>query len=653
MLDFQENHISPLSHSQGTDDNENLEIGCFEDHEITCNKSAHCSQEVSSCESQIGQEPQPVASSRLQESLSASVLLATFAEDESEDQTETLLDSAKKRKHVRFGLAEQMAKLIQRKKSQETLEKYQNNQEGNKKNQEEFEILEVRNIGNIHLVYGEKDVLAISSRFCSRTPRPGDVIRFSSSKALSLIGERKIWFGVTSIGFSQVSSSTELSVLDNPESGLTQRLSLKCPCRDDATSSCLDVSTVFQLAMLKYREDSEENPLEGSYGESQEDGSQSQGEERKTITHTVGMLGGLSSPLSQSANVKLQLEVLVHRVFFRSKVPDKESNVTKESYQVSLLCEDLRGDFCVMKLSAELEEDEHWAVLFSRNWEYFQGGRVTLTSPFLVEERTTRSQNTHLFDVIGSVRETNQRFCYVLTCGPGSQYVMEDPLTVQPQLSDKSAVQRRYNCEVTVLYFNLQDRVLHVVADGDNILVTVEVRRSLHIEKLLHASERFPLSCTLLGVSHDQRGLLSLDCFSSVVAARSPAHFDLSHLPLYSAHSQPGTVVRVEGPLVSLDLEASVQWLQCSVCPSEDLQETDQGWRCQSCQSEENPRRMLELVCDVGERGARVRLTNQAHAILAHPAGSDVGGFNPADVIGQIVPRTLCVVGTDSVAREC
>ena len=111
--------------------------------------------------------------------------------------------------------------------------------------------------------------------------------------------------------------------------------------------------------------------------------------------------------------------------------------------------------------------------------------------------------------------------------------------------------------------------------------------------------------------------------------------------------------VRVEGPLVSLDMEASVQWLQCSVCPSEDLQETDQGWRCQSCQSEENPRRMLELVCDVGERGARVRLTNQAHAILAHPAGSDVGGFNPADVIGQIVPSTLCVVGTDCVARDC
>ena len=62
---------------------------------------------------------------------------------------------------------------------------------------------------------------------------------------------------------------------------------------------------------------------------------------------------------------------------------------------------------------------------------------------------------------------------------------------------------------------------------------------------------------------------------------------------------------------------------------------------------------MFELVCDVGELGARVRLTNHADNVLAEATVSDVGGFNPADVIGQTVPSILCVVGTDSLAKEC
>ena len=651
-LDFQENQISQSS--QGTDENENLEIGWFEDDEIRCNKSGLPSQEVSSCDSDIGQEPQPVTANR-PESLSASVLLATLAEEEPEDQlelSESLLDSAKKRKHVRFGLAEQMAKFIQKRKSHETLEKYQNNlQEGKKKNtEEEFKILEVKNIGHIHLVYGERDVLGISSRFCSRTPRRGDVIRFSNCKALSLIGERKIWFGVTNIAFSQVATTTADAVL---APRLSQELSLKCPCRDDVSLACLGVSTVFQLAMLKYREDSGENPLDESYGESEEEGSQSQGEEeRRTIAHTVEMLGGCSSsPLSQSVNLKLQMEVLVHRVFFRA---NKDSNVSEElTYQVSLLCEDLRGDFCLVRLSAELEEDEHWRVLFSRNWEYFQGGRVTLISPFNVEGRMTRSQHSPLFDVIRSVRETHQRFCYVLACCPGSQYVMEDPLTVKPRLTDLSTIERRYNCQLTVLYFNPEDRVLHVVPDGATQLAVLEVRRSLCVEKLLDSSDRFPFSCTVLGVSHDTRdGGLALDCFSSIVN-KSPGHLDISSLPLYGPGSAPGSVVRVEGKVVSVHPETSLQWFQCSDCHSEDLEKTEQGWKCESCGSESSPRRMFELVCDVGELGARVRLTNHADNILAEATVSDVGGFNPADVIGQTVPSILCVVGTDSLAKEC
>ena len=654
-MDFQDNEVS-LS-SQGTDENENLEIGSFEDHEITYNKSEFCSQEFSSCGSggsNFTVTPQPVTSDR-PESISASLLLATFAEEEAEEEvSESLLDSAKKRKHVRFGLAEQMAQLIQRKKSHETLEKYQNNQAGEKKkNEEEFEIVDVKNIGNIYLVSGERDVLAISSKFCSRTPTKGDVIRFSNSKALSLIGERKIWFGVTSIAFIQVATVAEDSVQEKLETDLTQELSLKCPCRQDASSSCLDVSTVFQMAMLKYNVDQEENPLDGSYGESDEEGSQSQEEERRTISHTVEILQGCrSSPLSQSANIKLQIEVLVHRIFFRSKLTNKEGTVGEKTCQVSLLCEDLRGDFCVVRLSAELEEDDHWGVLFSENWEYFQGGRVTITSPFIVEGRNTRSKNSHLFDVIRSVRETNQRFCYVLAAFPGSQYVMEDPFTLQPRLSDLSAIERRYNCELTIFHFDTADRILHVVPDGERTLIRLKVQRSLHIEKFLTRSVKFPLRCTVLGVSHDPPTFLSLDGLSSIVN-KSPAQFDLSQLPLHDGESEPGSLVRVEGMVVSVDMKGSTQWLQCPHCHSEELEQTEQGWWCERCEEERHPQRMYELLCDVGELGVRVRLTKHAATILAQVAVHDGGGLDPADVIGQTVPSILCVVGRDSVAREC
>ena len=102
-----------------------------------------------------------------------------------------------------------------------------------------------------------------------------------------------------------------------------------------------------------------------------------------------------------------------------------------------------------------------------------------------------------------------------------------------------------------------------------------------------------------------------------------------------------------------MDLETSMKWLQCSVCHSEELLETEQGWRCESCQEEKSPRMKFELVCDVGELGTRVKLTNHADTILARPDASDDRDFNPADVLGQNVPSILCLVGTDSVATEC
>ena len=637
--------------TESLDENENVDISSFDENEITCNKPDDSSQQVSSCGSSIGRSPQPVSSL-----LSTSTFLADMEEeDQDTDKSISLLDSGRKRRHVRFGFAEQMAKLIQRKKSHDILENYQNKQNGEgPQNWQKFEIVEVQNFGNIYFIYGEKEVLAINSTFCSGTPTVGETVRFSSSKTSSLQkGERTIWFGVTNVSLhpaeAQQESSSRKEVTE-----LTKSIALNCPCRDGALSTCLKVLSDFQLEMFKMSQ--ETSLAEDSCSGGSQD-SQSQEELNTTVANAVEKLGGFSSsPRSLLRTLKLQLEVIVHRVFFRSKVREDETEVGDLKFQISLLCEDLKGDFCLMRLSAEMEEDDHWRVLFRDNWEYFQGCRVTIMSPFLVQDRQTRSQNSQLFDVIRSIRETNQRICYVFTCFPGAKYRMEETAVIsvssQSTVGD-SELQRRVNWPVKVIVFSPEDRVLHVVRDTQPGVVRLEVRKSLFIDRLLFTSGRFSFSCTVLGICVDSSGFFFMDYFSSIVN-KCPVSVDISQLGLSPLRpsSEAGELVRVEGPVVSVDQEASVQWQECSRCHSEDVQETEDGSSCSDC-GHQTTRTMIELVCDVGQPGATVRLSHSATSILPQPNISHLARFHPTDVLGRLVPTILCVVGTDSVAREC
>ena len=656
-VDFQDNEVS--SSGPAGDENENIVQGSLEKGLTTLNNSEHSSQQVSSCDSSIGKDPQPILSSKIDSFLSASTIMANLDEEEEENQepdtTVNLLDSGRKRKHVKFGFAEQMEKLIQRKKSHETLEKYQNKQEGNeKKNWEEFQIVRVENVGNTHLLYGEREVLAINSLFCPRTPSAGDRVRFSSSKTWLLEGERPIRFGVTSLSLEQGKPPGP------SETELTRSMSLCCSCLD-GFPTCLKASTDFQLEVFKYGLESAENSQDSDQSS---DVTQSPEEEEMSVARAVEKLGGFSSsPVSHLRTMKLRLEVLVHRVFFKAKQNEADSEMGELDFQVSLLCEDLKGDFCLVKLSAGMEEDPHWRVLFRDNWEFFQGCRVRLMSPLNVEERNTRSHHNQLFDVIRSIRETNQRICYVFTLFPGSQFRMEESAVVslKSQLGDASQStvllsegQRRLNWKVTVIYFNPEDRILHVLRDQLPGVVRLEVRSSLFISKLLFNSGRFFFSCSVLGLCLDSSGHLALDCLSSIVD-KCPVTVDISRLSLFSLRSSsaPGDLCVVEGPVVSVDQEASLQWVECDNCQSEDIHQAGDGWRCSSCGDRATPSLKIELVCDVGQTGATVRLTDSAMTVLPEGVISDVGGFHPADVIGQMVPSTLCVVGTDSLAREC
>ena len=66
-----------------------------------------------------------------------------------------------------------------------------------------------------------------------------------------------------------------------------------------------------------------------------------------------------------------------------------------------------------------MRKEESWNLWFGSNWEVVLGGMVIITSP-LREQYRIRSYKQKLFSVIRSIRNTYQRFCYVMKAFPGS-----------------------------------------------------------------------------------------------------------------------------------------------------------------------------------------------------------------------------------------
>ena len=111
-----------------------------------------------------------------------------------------------------------------------------------------------------------------------------------------------------------------------------------------------------------------------------------------------------------------------------------------------------------------------------------------------------------------------------------------------------------------------------------------------------------------------------------------------------------------------IDETRSLQWMECSRCGSDQLvsgqggasghgdRTAGTGWHCVTCdQEQEAPEHRVELVARLGVTWARLR-SDTAKTIL--PPGNMFSAFHPADVIGQVVPPTLAVMGEDMIAQE-
>ena len=82
------------------------------------------------------------------------------------------------------------------------------------------------------------------------------------------------------------------------------------------------------------------------------------------------------------------------------------------------------------------------------------GSKVIITSPLHVQDRITRSNKQKLFSVIRSIRNTYQRFCYVMKAFPGSTLELVGVGVVETECvpSLAGAQGRRVNLRVMLLY---------------------------------------------------------------------------------------------------------------------------------------------------------------------------------------------------------
>lgn len=326
-----------------------------------------------------------------------------------------------------------------------------------------------------------------------------------------------------------------------------------------------------------------------------------------------------------------------------------DTTVGEEEVGVSLLCEDQAGDFSVIKLDSELRKEESWNLLFGSKWEVVVGSKVIITSPLHVQDRITRSNKQKLFSVIRSIRNTNQRFCYVMKAFPGSTLELVEVGVVEtdcvPSLARASRAQGcRVNLRVMVLYV---DRDMGQLFMQDNPH-TGQAYWEATISPSTPLPPHLPVTALVTGLSVDSHGHLTLDNYSAIMAVTCTS-LDCSSLPAFSSACKRGDLVRVEGVVLRVDQEASMQWMECNTCQSDQLLNSKQGWNCTQCGSSNEASHKVELVCCV--KGVWLRLRESARKVLPGEEGG--GSFQPSDVIGHVLPPVMCRVGEDLVAVEC
>ena len=637
--------------------------------------SVASSQVVSSCPSSMGAQPQPIEDRRTL--VTASSFLANLEEEGIEDdmqenvlsdeEEQEALDSIlnsnkKKRKPVKCGLLEHFNKLLQQKQSKEHLEKYQNDRENFSSNVS-MKLLKITKENDVLILSGCEYDLVINMDFCEETPSIGDTISFCYPRTNKIVDGRKVLFGVFKFTIISKSSLSENEQKEHEqETGtVTKERNLQCPCQSSEAAVCHHGFKYFSLPNQTTLSDSD-LPMNVSKDSEKSFELLSPNTRNSYINlplnKLVEKLGGTtSSPQSSftlSRNIKFSCQLNVHRVFFRRK------QELADGCYPTLLCEDAAGEFALLKFDEDLENDPNWRILYGNEWESLHGVKMTIKSPFHIQSRITRSQNVSLFSTIHSIRGTDQRFCYVFKCFPGSLYSVEGEracgTNIDDMLSDSgdTEAEQRVNCRATLLHFSPDTNTLYAVIPSvlkSSPYHRVVVKTSFVLEKFLKPdTSNIPSQAVILGIMLDKYGDLHLDGYSSIIAV-TPVSAEISFLPTRSSSSNAGDLVRIEGMVTKVDEKASLQWMECNLCKSDELEQAGRGWRCGGCGQGAGAELQVELVCTVG--GQPARLTRAAKQLLPPAAVNSFHSFHPVDVIGLQVPAVMGIVGEDGVAEEC
>ena len=655
---------------ESEDGEENISL----DSSSPCAKfaSPSSSQAVSSCHSSNGLPPQPIHDTK--PILTASSFLANLEEEEedSEDVSrcssvsemddnvpDSIFNSGKKKRHIKNGLVQYLNKVLSQKQSKEHLERYQVNNE-NLSSEVSMKILEVHPDGDMFLAVGGDFSILVNTDFIKEIPVPGDTINFIHPRISKVIQGKQVLLGVLKISITSTSSEILCDQKDE-ESKKLSLLSLKCPCQENPEGKCHSTFETFDLCSLK--ESSSKSPIKLNQSpNASHNKTESPGHEKLLVTNVVERFGGASgSPKTSftlSRNAKFSIEITVHRIVFHSKLDDQLLNGS--SCNPLLICEDANGEFLVLKCSSDLFSDQRWSILFGNDWESIIGSKLLLNSPFHIQHRYTRSQSYDLFNLIRSIRHTDQRFCYVFKCFAGSSFsILENNLVdilVLDELPPLENHDQRINIRVQVFHQEPKHSTIYVIfpKESKKYYQKVNVKKPFPTCKFMDDSNEVSFMTVIHGLKIDQYGNLSVDGYSSFTDVVITTKPDLSFLSPKTKTSQVGDLVKITGVVTKINEKTSLQWIECPKCRTDEVEENDSNeewrWKCKNCGTIPEVQHKVELVCRVGSWWCR--LTNSAKVILLDNISATFGEFHAGDVIGQHVDDVIGTIGIDGIIAE-
>lgn len=630
--------------------------------EILPSSSPEC--QVSSCDS-TELRPQPVGRPASHPAASATSYWLAGLQQELAGQDEEQLDSEeespaaamvnsdkKRKKPVKGGFAEQLERCLQQAKSRTSLENYQLDKQKLPQLGRQEEVSHVRRELDLVLLQCGPGLLVLNTELVDNLkpgPQPGDKLAFNPALTTSL-GDREVWLGVSALNILS-SNNNQVGVgAEEPEKPLVQ--SVRCPCLQNINLACRAVPPPAPAwpaspAPALSPPDSSDSP------------SFSPVSPVVRVRQLVERAGGLSSspnpspPLYRPAPVLLQLTL--HRVFLRQAGPEEDTEPA-----LSLLCEDAAGEFVLVRQDGRLRGEPGWAAVWPGSLALLPA-TISLSSPLHLQARLTRNTSANLFSVIRAVRQTDQRYCYVLKAFHGSKLEVQqregEGSVEAPQftrLTDPAPQGSRVNCTVRLLLVEPGGAAVHVQVNGDDVVrVRVAAPASLHLLR----GVSLPVLADLLGLLVDGVSDHVVDSFTQLLPPRPCGEpSPLAGLPQFGPDSRAGQLVSLAGlVVVRVSRSGSEQWLECPQCGEEQVEQVGTVWECGSCR-DQFPRPDLRLTltcCTDSVAGCWVRLTTAAAALLP-PALNTVTTLHPGDVIGQRLPTgLLALVDQDGVAVEC